>query len=134
TLTDSSGNGNTGNLGTNSIVETSDPTRTSGRVNSALQFDGVDDLATISNTTSLNTLLSFTYSVWIYPTGWGENGLGRIIAKESSVPLVDFYLLVNGFAGNTLELNLNNTAGTQLTSLPVAITLTLKTWRLAAAT
>src|SRR5437867_1068162 len=134
TLTDSSGNGNTGNLGTNSIVETSDPTRTSGRVNSALQFDGVDDLATISNPTSLNTLLSFTYSVWIYPTGWGENGLGRIIAKESSVPLDDFYLLVNGPAGNTLEVNVNNTAGAQVKSLAAANTLTLNTWQHVAAT
>src|SRR5438046_2840484 len=84
TLIDSSGNGNTGYLGTNSTTETADPTRTLGKVNNALKFDGTDDLATIVNTAALNTLLSFTYSAWIYPTVWGTNGLGRTIAKESA--------------------------------------------------
>ena len=48
TLIDSSGNGNTGYLGTNSTAETADPTRTLGKVNNALKFDGTDDRATIA--------------------------------------------------------------------------------------
>src|SRR5437762_3371925 len=134
TLIDSTGNGNTGYLGTNSTAETADPTRTLGKVNNALKFDGTDDLATIANTAALNTLLSFTYSAWIYPTGWGVNGLGRIIAKESATKLDDFYFHVDTFYGNTLDVNLFNTAGTGFKSLAAANLLTLNTWQHVAVT
>ncbi len=59
---DSSGNGNTGTLLPNGIG----PTWTTGKINGALNFDGVDDQVTTSNL--FNNPQVFTISVWFKTT------------------------------------------------------------------
>ena len=91
-LLDSAGTSN-GVLGTTSAVEASDPTRVTGHSAGALQFNGSNQLATFPSGTPQ---LAFTYVAWIYPTGWGPSGYGRIFSKESSTGFDNFYLCVGG--------------------------------------
>jgi len=62
TATDLSGNGNTG-------VLVNEPTWTTGRLGSALSFDGVDDYVEIAHSDSLNLTTELTVSAWVYNHG-----------------------------------------------------------------
>jgi VCBS repeat-containing protein len=68
TVTDGSGSGNAGSLGT--------ATRTpSGRFGSALAFDGTSALVTIPGSSSLDLTDAMTLEAWVYPTangGWRD--------------------------------------------------------------
>jgi len=72
---DSSGNGNTGTL-------TNGPTWTTGKINSALSFDGFDDYVTIGNASVFNNFADMTISVWIYLNGWGTWDPSVICRKD----------------------------------------------------
>ncbi|MEX0931437.1 MAG: LamG domain-containing protein, partial [Candidatus Paceibacterota bacterium] len=63
TVTDKSGTGNTGTL--LNMSTTTSPVE--GRIGQALEFDGVDDYASVPNSTSLNmsTTNAFTISLWV---------------------------------------------------------------------
>jgi len=60
TVSDSSGNGNTGTL-------TNGPLWTAGRIGNALYFDGINDSITIPDSNSLDLSGSFTFSAWVNP-------------------------------------------------------------------
>lgn len=64
TAQDSSGNSNTGTL-------TSGPLWTTGKIGSAVMFDGINDRITTTNT--INTSNAFTFSAWISPTVTNNN-------------------------------------------------------------
>ena len=64
TTGDTSGNGNTGTL--NGPVRT-----TAGRFGSALDFDGVNDWVTVTDSASLRLTSGMTLEGWAYPTGGG---------------------------------------------------------------
>lgn len=57
-----------------------------GSISNAIQFDGVDDYAVAPIGEITNDIFSNggTVSAWIYPTGWGGGGSGRIISKGST--------------------------------------------------
>src|SRR3990167_1754839 len=70
---DRSGNNNNGvlkNMATSSA-------RKAGKIGQALDFDGVDDYV---NVASVPESSSMSFSVWIYPQGWGNGGEGNIFA------------------------------------------------------
>ncbi|QDT12015.1 DUF2341 domain-containing protein [Stieleria marina] len=60
-------------------------TNTTGQFGDAQRFDGVSDVVTLGSNASLDNTFDGggTISVWINPTDWGENGLGRILDKSS---------------------------------------------------
>jgi concanavalin A-like lectin/glucanase superfamily protein/parallel beta helix pectate lyase-like protein len=123
TAADGSGNSNTATLGVTTAVESSDPLWVQGRMSNALQFDGSSSRVTVPGSPTINNLSAFTYAAWIYPTGAGGGGYGRIFAKESSTGFDDFY-----FLGNTaIEADINNTVGTQFAARAAA-TLAWNAW------
>jgi len=75
TTADSSGNGTTLTLGSTSWV--------AGKISYALDFDGTTSYAAANNNTYIQDLFDNggTVSVWIKPTGVGENNFGRIYDK-----------------------------------------------------
>jgi hypothetical protein len=85
TAKDVSGNGNNGIIHGALCTE--------GKVNSAFSFDGIDDYIDCGNSSSLNPTKSITIEAWIYPKGWGENGMGRIVTKYNSY---QFYVYSDG--------------------------------------
>lgn len=130
TLLDSEGTSN-GYLGASSAVDFSDPSRTVGRINGGLLFDGSSDLATVVPSPSLENLTSFTYSAWINPTGWGGTKFGRIISKESSAGFDGNYLYLDG-PGATLGMSMGNGASSDSTANYNS--LQLNTWQQVAVT
>ncbi len=88
---DSSGNGNDGTL-------TNGPTWSTGQLNGALQFDGIDDYVNISHAPSLQPA-NVTVSAWIKPTsistydvvlnkvanGIWDDGYGLEVSKNSKM-------------------------------------------------
>lgn len=71
---------------------------------SALQFDGTDSYVQAPASGSLNITGAFTIEAWIYPTGWGENQIGRIVdKKEMFVQVVGVNSVVNN---NSLALQI----------------------------
>ncbi len=76
---DSSTNTNNGTL-------TNSPTWTDGVHGGAVDFDGVDDYIDAGSDASIDNVFSGTgsFTAWIYITGWGEGGWGRIVDKASS--------------------------------------------------
>jgi len=79
TTVDTSGNGNDGAISGATWT-------TSSRTGTALLFDGVDDFVNLGSDASIDNIFAGggTVSAWIYPTGWGENGFGRILDKSTS--------------------------------------------------
>lgn len=59
-----------------------------GKYNSSLDFDGTDDIVTVTNseTVDLNSGLStgFTISTWVYPQSDGETDVGQIFNKGTN--------------------------------------------------
>src|SRR5262245_6534065 len=47
----------------------------------SLLFDGVDDRVTIPHNAAFDTLNQYTWSFWIYPTGWGTSTFNTILNK-----------------------------------------------------
>jgi len=104
TAADSSGNGNTGTLyGTSSL-----PVWTSGKVGSALDFDGSEDYVNASTFGFPTSSSSRTLAMWIYPrsfspdsfiVGWG--GITYPYAKMYGLALVsgNFYRISYGEQG-----------------------------------
>src|SRR3989344_7117303 len=71
---DSSGNGYTGTL-------QNGPTWTTGRINQALNFDGSNDVVSVSNALDIPAL-PFTIAVWVNPTNY--NSWREIFSKRDS--------------------------------------------------
>jgi Concanavalin A-like lectin/glucanases superfamily len=71
---DSSGNGN-------HCVMSPPPAWTTGHINGALSFDGVDDAVNCGSGGTLGTLPQITVSAWVNLASAGEGGFGRILQK-----------------------------------------------------
>lgn len=76
--TDSSPSANIGTLGGGPTWQP-----TGGRVNGALDFDGVNDTVIVYTHPVFNNINTLSVSAWIYPRGWGEGNRGRIIDKRT---------------------------------------------------
>lgn len=71
-LTDRSGNGNNGTLGASSSTGSDDPEWIlAGKSGGALEFDGSDDYAFLSDSSALNTGADFTISTWVKSSAAG---------------------------------------------------------------
>ncbi len=92
TLTDSSSNGGS--------VTQSGTTSVNGYIADGRQLNGSSGNVKLQSTSAADDIFrnGATMSAWIYPTGWGENGAGRI-ADKSSVNLLT--LLGNGWEWET---------------------------------
>jgi hypothetical protein len=112
TVADGSGKGNTLTLGTTTATEAVDPTwvGTNTCEGSALQFDGVDDVATVQGSTSLNNLSRFTISFKIYPTAYGENGFGRVLSRETNAVDDDLVIVLRS-TDSSIAVCVPNTTG-----------------------
>ena len=76
TANDSSGNGNTGTL-------TNGPSWVTGKINSALSFDGDNDYVTVADASVLEDFADMTISAWIYLDGWGTWDTSVICRKNN---------------------------------------------------
>lgn len=78
TAIDSSSYGNDG--GVSNVV------MTTGKIGGAGFFDGATSFINAGSNASLDNIFTGggTVSAWIRPTGWGENGYGRILDKAAS--------------------------------------------------
>ena len=72
--------------GHHGTLSPSGPTWVAGYLDDALQFDGSDDYVDLTSDEELDDVFvgGATVMAWINPTGWGENGYGRIFDKSSS--------------------------------------------------
>ena len=63
-----------------------EPSWSTGQLDGALHFDGDDDYVDLTSDAELDDVFDggATVMAWIYPTGWGENGFGRVFDKSSS--------------------------------------------------
>jgi hypothetical protein len=87
TAYDGSGNNNTGTL-------TNGPQWTTGKVGSALEFDGANDYVDIADNSTVDLSTSFTLTAWVNPDS--TDGNRAIIRKDSAYVLyysseLDFY-------------------------------------------
>jgi hypothetical protein len=89
TVSDSSGNGNTGTL-------VNGPLWAAGKVGNALYFDGIDDNITVADSNSLDLSSSFTLSAWVNPVSTFTD-FRSIFAKNYTYYL---YASVAGYCGN----------------------------------
>jgi hypothetical protein len=82
TAADSSGNAYNGTV--------TGPTWTTGRVNSAMSFDGTNDYVQVGAQAGLEMSDTLTISAWIFPTGAGSDATigGTIVNKEGEYQLV----------------------------------------------
>ena len=101
TVTDSSGNSNTG-------TASGGPTWVAGKIANGLNLDGADDIVNAGSGTSLDNLSALTVSAWIKADTMGEGGKGRIVVKGTGpTPTAGWSLLVG--TGNQLEFAVNYT-------------------------
>jgi len=97
--TDSSGNGNDGDL-------MGDPAWVEGKFGNALEFDGASSHVSVPDSESLNPTAEITLGAWIYPKGFTGDGNG-LLTKEGQ------YILGLNWpqGGNAEKLNLWLTIG-----------------------
>ncbi|MFX1516925.1 MAG: LamG domain-containing protein, partial [Promethearchaeota archaeon] len=66
-----------------------------------VDFDGTDDYIEVPDNETLDLTEDFTFSAWIYPTGWGESSWGRILDKYE----------ISGSRNNGYEIYLDGNTG-----------------------
>jgi len=97
---DSSGNGNSGTL--------SGPLWTTGKINGALSFDGINDVVTLGNPPALNMIDKVSLSLWIKPNVQFNSSSGNIqIFKKNSA----YEFAYNVCALGALTFSVSNTCG-----------------------
>ncbi|MCX6791330.1 MAG: LamG domain-containing protein, partial [Candidatus Gribaldobacteria bacterium] len=106
---DSSGNGNTGRLGTSTSAEPADPTWTTGKLGKGLSFDGVNDYVGMGNVLDFERTSSFTVSAWVKR---GATGTTQIIASKMLNSGTYRGWNVWFFSDNTIHFILRNTVET----------------------
>lgn len=109
------------------------PTVTTGQVGGAWNFDGVDDKIYVGAPSALNTLTSFTWSYWVYPTSVTkdqmfaskqsanymrittskaflsvyDNGVQRTLSGTSTLNNNQWYLITGTYAVGSMKLYVN---------------------------
>lgn len=129
TVSDSSGKGNNGTLGSSSSVQSTDPTRICGITNGGLSFDGTDDYVAVPDAASLKITAAISITAWISGTSWGSAADVDTIARKGDADPKDYALAVkNG------KLNLFLTDDDSDTGHPGNTTLQTNRWYHVAAT
>jgi hypothetical protein len=70
-----------------------EPAVTSGKIGDAQNFDGVNDLVSCGNNTSLNIADNITIGAWIFINNYGSS-YPRIVSKEATTSAESFALLL----------------------------------------
>ncbi len=86
TVSDASGNGNTGTL--NGVVWSS-----TGRYGNALSFNGSNSVVTVNNSSSLNLTTGMTLEAWVYPTALNSQQWMSVIFKPLTTSATVDYVL-----------------------------------------
>lgn len=91
TVTDKSGNGNTGTI-TNMSTSTA---RAPGKIGQALRFDGVNDRVDVGSGVNLSNTV--TFSAWVKPRNYSESGFNVFLIGGKAIGSNNFYLdFLNG--------------------------------------
>ncbi|HEY0968373.1 MAG TPA: LamG-like jellyroll fold domain-containing protein [Opitutaceae bacterium] len=128
TAADASGSGNTGTLGTSPT----NPAWATGRIGTALDFDGTDDVVNAGSGSSLDNLSAVTVTAWIRADSLGGGSKGRVVTKASGIgPTAGWHLHVTGT--NQLQFRADY-ATTDLDRVSANNTISLGAWRHVVAT
>ena len=123
---DRSGNNNNGVL-KNMATSTA---RKAGKSGQALEFDGSNDYVDAGDSSSINQLTSFTYSVWVYPKGWGEGEEGNVVTQAfSGTPAKQLRLRNDAAPLQSLRAFVSCFACTNASTISAAGTMTLNSWQ-----
>lgn len=112
---DSSGNARHGDACPNSTGPVGGST---GKLNNAGSFDGVDDAVTISANSDMNLTTGGSIAAWIYPNSTGENSFGRIIDKSSDTSATGGYYMATDANKITVTMSGGNNCSTATNSIP----------------
>lgn len=85
-----------------------------GKFNSGINFDGTDDVVTITNSSPIDLDSSpdaLSYSAWFYATSDGENDLGEILTKGTNT-----FIRVSGQSGSALTVDASLDLATNATA------------------
>lgn len=118
---------NSGSAGT-TFDGTSTATRSnSGKFGKALDFDGSDDVVTLTNATGIdlndNLAASHTFSVWINPDSDGEGDVGQVYQKGTNT-----YLRVDSQSGSNLDVEASLDLATSDATVNVSAPITTGAW------
>ena len=117
---DCSGNNNTGTL-------TNGPTRATGKIGQALNFDGSNDVVNAGSGSSLGNLSALTLSAWVKAESFGESGQGYILDKTTSIGPVNGWAFQVTTTGSTLQFAVDYDE-TNLLVTAVSNTIELNKW------
>jgi hypothetical protein len=120
----------TANRGTTSASQSTDPTwklEESCKLNGCLDFDGSDDVATVTNASAIDLneglLFGFTMSAWIYPDGAGEGSGGQVFYKGANT-----WLRVDTLSSGKLDIEGSLDLATSDATLNVSGVVTQSAW------
>jgi len=98
-----------------------------GKLNSSLDFDGTDDVVTVTNATSIdlndNLAASHSFSAWIYPNNAGEGSGGQVYWKGATT-----YLRVDTLSGSNLDVEASLDLATTDATVNVSAPITTNSW------
>ena len=126
---DSSGFDNTATLNNGSSLVTSNMAPVRFHNPRSVHFDGSNDYVDAGSADELDNIFSGggTVTAWIYATGYGENGLGRIVNKASSTIPDDGYVMHVRSASTSLAFARDFTTTNGIWYSPTA-SISLNTW------
>ncbi|OGH33280.1 MAG: hypothetical protein A3A47_01410 [Candidatus Levybacteria bacterium RIFCSPLOWO2_01_FULL_37_20] len=116
---------NSGSNGT-TLDGTSTASRSlSGKFDKALDFDGSDDVVTITNSSAidLNTTSAYTFSAWVNTDTDGEGDVGQIFQKGTTT-----YLRVDSQSGSNLDVQASFDLATTDATLNISAPITTASW------
>ena len=102
-------------------------TKENCKLNGCLDYDGTDDVTTITNATTIdlndNLASGFTASAWIYPDTAGEGSGGQIFYKGTNT-----WLRVDTLSGGKLDIQASLDLATTDATLNVSAPITQSAW------
>ncbi len=112
---------------TGSISGATWKTKENCKLNGCLDFDGTDDVTTVTNTATIdlndNLASGFTVSTWIYPDTAGEGSGGQIFYKGTNT-----WLRVDTLSGGKLDIQASLDLATTDATLNASAPITQSAW------
>ena len=112
---------------TGSISGATWKTQVNCQINGCLDFDGTDDVVTVTNATSIdlndNLASGFTASAWVYADSDGEGDVGQIFQKGTNT-----YLRVDTQSGSNLDVEASLDLATSDATVNVSTPITISGW------
>lgn len=89
----------------------------------SIVFDGSNDYVTCGTSSLLDIVGAISIDAWIYPTGWGVNGVGRILDRRVSASNLGWSFLLQQ-PNSAISFQQNSATGVNSTSNVIS----LNTW------